>query len=681
MPTSELITPQHLARTALIYVRQSTPHQVLSHQESQRLQYALAERAVDLGWRREDVHIVDADLGVTGASTEHRTGFKDVLARVTLGEVGIVLSYEVARLARNCSDWYPLLDLCGYKQCLIADNDGVYDPGSANGRLLLGLKGQLSEFELHTIRARLTAGLMNKAKRGELALQLPVGLVRNPVGRVSKDPNREVQDRLQLVFTTFLEVRAAGKVLQHFQAHALFLPRRDRFGDVVWKRPTVASLLAVLKNPAYAGAFVYGRTRTTSTGPLPTDKRQHHLPLEEWRIRVNDVYPAYIPWETFLQIRAMLQDNYAEYDRNKTRGIPRPGKALLHGIVYCGACGHKMVVQYKAGTRYLCNYLRQQHHVPVCQYIPADPIDDAVVDAFFQALTPLELDAYAHAVDTQQTQAEVIDHAHQQQLARLQYDAELAQRQFLRSDPDNRLVTAELEKRWDDALHALKQAQEGAAQPDRSPPLLPLPSDLRARFQAVGQHLPVLWRDGSIDQVHKKALLRCLIDKVVVQRVRRDTVQTRIVWQGGESTILQVPVPVGTWTDLTGAAAMERIILEQSAAGITDEEIARRLTTQGYRSPLAPHVLPSTVKGIRLKHHLFQQRSQSHPRHRPGSLTVPEIARVADLTPHWIYDRIHNGTIEIAKDPACGLFLFPDTPATLDQFHQLKDGRLQRLRF
>jgi len=262
MPTSELITPQHLARKALIYVRQSSPHQVLSHQESQRLQYALAEHAVALGWRPEDVHTIDADLGLTATAAEHRQGFKDVVAQVTLGEVGIILSYEVARLARNCSDWYPLLDLCGYRGCLIADDDGIYDPGSANGRLLLGLKGQLSEYELHTIRARLTAGLLNKARRGELALQLPVGLVRDALGRVTKDPNREVQDRVQLVFTTFLEVRSASKVLQHFNARSLSLPRRDRFGDVVWKQPTVAALLAILKNPAYAGAFVYGRTRT-----------------------------------------------------------------------------------------------------------------------------------------------------------------------------------------------------------------------------------------------------------------------------------------------------------------------------------------------------------------------------------------------------------------------------------
>ncbi len=371
MPISELITPRHLARKAIIYIRQSSPQQVLSNQESLRLQYALEQRAISLGWRPEDVVVIDSDLGLTATSAQHREGFKELLAQVTLGEVGIILSFDVTRLARNCSDWYPLLDLCGYKQCLIADRDGIYDPGSANGRLLLGLKGQLSELELHTIRVRMTAGLLNKAERGELALQLPIGLTRLPTGTVVKTPNREVQDRIELVFTTFLERRSASKVLEFFNLHNLLLPRRDRFGEIVWKQPAIASILAMLKNPAYAGAFVYGRTRTSTTGPLPTDKAFKRLSREEWKIKVNDVYPAYVSWETFERIQAMLLDNYAEYDRNKTRGIPRPGTALLHGMLYCGECGHKLVVQYKGRTRYICNYLRQQYRVPVCQSLPS----------------------------------------------------------------------------------------------------------------------------------------------------------------------------------------------------------------------------------------------------------------------------------------------------------------------
>jgi DNA invertase Pin-like site-specific DNA recombinase len=672
----------HLQRKALIYIRQSTPHQVLSNQESLRLQYALQQRAIELGWRQEDIEIIDADLGMTGASAAHRVGFQEVVTKVTLGQVGLILSVDVTRLSRNCSDWYPLLDVCGYRGCLIADRDGVYDPGSANGRLLLGLKGQLSELELHTIRARMTAGLLNKAQRGELALSLPIGLVRDAIGKVRKDPHREIQDRLDLIFTTFLRVRSASKVLQFLNTHDLCLPRRDRFGDVIWKQPTVAAILQILKNPAYAGAFVYGKTRSMRTDPTSPHTQEVRLPMDQWKIRVNDVYPAYIAWETFEQIQDMLLDNYAAYDRNKSRGVPRDGAALLHGIVYCGECGHKMVVQYKNGTRYLCNYLRQQYHVPVCQYIHADPVDRQVVEAFFQALSSVELDVYAAAVATQQATAQQITHAHHQHLERLRYEAQLAQRQFNRVDPDNRLVAAELEKRWEAALAELKRAEEEQTVGSVSPAsLLALGAELQTAFQAIGQHLPTVWQQGRIRQQHKKALLRALIDKVVVHRLPRDQMQARIVWKGGETTTLLIPVPIGTFKDLAGAETMERLILERSTAGILDEAIAQELTDLGYRSPMGLVVLPSTVKGIRLKHGIFQKRSQSHPRRIEGALTISQIATALDIDPHWIYDRIHNGTIQVDKDPNTRLFLFPDSPTTLEQFRHLHAGKFQNLRF
>lgn len=682
MSRSELVSSAHLQRKALIYIRQSTPHQVLSNQESLRLQYALQQRAVDLGWRQEDIEVIDADLGMTGASASHRPGFQGLVARVTLGQVGIILSVDVTRLSRNCSDWYPLLDVCGYRGCLIADRDGIYDPGSANGRLLLGLKGQLSELELHTIKARMTAGLLNKAQRGELALSLPIGLVRNAIGKVHKDPNREVQDRLALIFTTFLRARSASKVLQFLNTHDLCLPRRDRFGDVVWKKPTVAAILQILKNPAYAGAFVYGKTRSVRKDPTSPHTQEVRLPMAEWKIRIHDIYPAYITWDTFEQIQQMLVENYAAYDRNKSRGVPRDGAALLHGMVYCGECGHKMVVQYKHGTRYLCNYLRQQYHVPVCQYIHADPVDEKIVEAFFQALSPVELDVYAAAVATQQATAQNVTHAHHQHLERLRYEATLAGRQFTHVDPDNRLVAAELEKRWEGALADLKQAEETEATRIISPPsLLALSSELQTAFRAIGQHLPALWQQGLVSQRHKKALLRALIDKVVVHRFARDQMQARIVWKGGETTTFVIPVPIGTFKDLAGAEDMERLILAQSAAGILDEEIAQELTDLGYRSPMGLVVLPSTVKGIRLKQRIFHKRSQSHPRRIKGMLTISQIATALDIDPHWIYDRIHIGTIQVDKDPTTRLFLFPDSPTTLEQFRQLRSGTFQHLRF
>jgi DNA invertase Pin-like site-specific DNA recombinase len=318
---SELVEPTHLARRAVVYIRQSTPHQVVSNQESLRLQYALRQRAKELGWHEADIDVIDSDLGLSAASAAQRSGFKELVGRVGLKEVGLILSIDVTRLARNCSDWYPLLDICGLNGCLIADRDGVYDPGSANGRLLLGLKGTISELELHTIRSRLTAGLVAKAERGELALTLPIGLARDPSGVVVKDPNLEVQERLALLFETFLKLRTVAKVMRAFNERGLELPRRDRHGDLTWCRATTSAVAAILKNPAYAGAFVYGRTRLRR----PSDGKsamKAAKPVAEWRIVVKDRYPAYIDWPTYEKIRGIVSDNRAEYMRNKTRGAP-----------------------------------------------------------------------------------------------------------------------------------------------------------------------------------------------------------------------------------------------------------------------------------------------------------------------------------------------------------------------
>jgi len=682
MSISELVTTQHLSRKAIIYIRQSTPHQVLTNQESLDLQYALRQRALSLGWRDQDIEVIDADLGLTAAAAHHREGFKELVAQVTLGQVGIIFSYEASRLARNNSDWYPLLDICSFKACLIADRDGIYDSATPNGRLLLGLKGTLSEAELFTIKARMHAGLLNKAERGELALKLPIGLVRDQLGRVQKHPDREVQDRITLVFRIFLERRTASKVLQYFNRQQLLLPRSDRFGDLVWRQPTISSIILFLKNPAYAGAFVYGRSRHPPRGTVHRTQGVKRLPIEEWKFRINDKYPAYISWETFEKIQAMLRDNHAEYDRNKTRGIPRAGQALLHGLLYCGECGHKMLVQYKHNTFYLCNALRQKYGVPVCQNIPGDPVDQAVIKAFFEALSPVELDVYARAMAAHQESLDQARQAREQQIERLRYQATLAQRQFNRVDPDHRLVASELEARWEAALRELKQAEKAATQASQAiiAPFT-LTAELKEAFTAVGQKLPQIWNQDLDSREQKKALLRCLIDKIALHRIAPDRAQARIVWIGGETTTLQIQVQVKRFAALAGAQEMERTIIKLAAEGISDEEIARRLTESGHRSPMRQHVLPSTVRTIRLKHGIMIKRHQSHPRRIDGYLTVTQLAKELGVSVHFIYDRIHNGTIEIAKDEATGLYLFPDRPTTIKQFRKLIDGRLQTLDF
>jgi DNA invertase Pin-like site-specific DNA recombinase len=680
---SELIDERHLARLAIIYIRQSSPHQVLTNQESLRLQYDLRRRALELGWREAEIVVIDADLGLSGAAAAHREGFKDLIARVTLGEVGIVLSSEVTRLSRNCSDWYPLLDLCGYRQTLIGDGDGVYDPGSANGRLLLGLKGTISEMELHTIRARLTAGLLNKAERGDLALSLPVGLVHDAAGVVVKDPDQEVQARLDLVFASFLRLRSASQVLRHFQASGLTLPCRARLGNTVWRPPSLAGIIRILKNPAYAGCFVYGRSRSTRAGPDLSKARQKMLPREQWRIVVKDKYPAYVSWQTYETIQVMLRDNYAEYSRNKTRGVPRDGEALLHGIVYCGVCGHKMLVQYKNGTRYLCNALHQQHATPVCQYIPANPIDVRTVAAFFTALTPAELDAYAQALVKQREAGDAMRRAQAQQVERLRYRAALAERQFDQVDPDNRLVAAELERRWEAALRDLRQAEAALSQTqaESRETAMELDAELRTAFSDLGRRLPELWHGGGLATAHKKALLRCLIDKVVIHRIKPDTIHLRIVWRGGDVSACDVAVSVGSLAAMSHYPEMEARLLDLARAGQDDAAIAAELSAAGFRSPMHGAVRPSTVRAIRLRHGLLQTKSQSHPRRVPGRLTVSQLAGQLGIRPHWIYDRIHIGLIAITRDASSGLYLFPDLPSTLTGLQKLRTGEVDRLAF
>lgn len=683
---SELVTKHHLANKAIIYVRQSTPHQTLTNQESLELQYALKQKAMDLGWSPDNIETIDTDLGLTGASAEQREGFKEILTRVALGQIGMILSYDVTRLSRNCSDWYPLLDLCGYRQCLIADRDGVYDPGSMNGRLLLGLKGQLAEVELNTIRARLTAGLLNKAQRGDLALQLPVGLIRNTHNQVQKDPNLEIQNRITLIFDTFLRVKSANKTVRYLNENQLLLPRYDRFRELHWRKPTVSAITNTLKNPAYAGAFVYGRSRVFRKGASHMDKSIKKMPQQEWKILLRDKYPAYISWEIFEKIQMMLKDNYAEYDRNKTRGIPRPGEALLHGIVYCGECGRKMVVQYKKGTQYLCNGLRQQYGSPLCQRIPGNPIDENVVNNFFQAISPIELDAYTQSISLKNTADESVQKAHQQQVERLRYQSKLAERQFNQVDPDNRLVASELEKRWENSLRELKKAEEILMTQPKEKTFVEIPEELKSIFVNVGKKLPELWnKHNSLSQEQKKSFLRCLIDKVIIHRSERDLVHTRIVWKGGATTTLNIPVAVGSLSQLSYAKEMEDKIIILSEAGKHDEEIAEYLTQNGFRSPMKKEVLVSTVKSIRLKKRIFQNRSQSHPRCIRGFLTITQISEITKISAHWIYDRIHNGKIKITptilsqyKKP---LFLFPDNEETIKMFLGLKNGLFQNLRF
>ncbi len=675
MISSDLITPAHLSRRAAVYIRQSSPQQVISHQESLRLQYDLRQRATACGWPESAVDVIDTDLGLTGRTTRGRAGFAELVSRVTLGEVGIIFSYDVTKLARNCSDWYQLLDLCGFRRCLIGDHDGIYDPASINGRMLLGLKGQISELELHTIKARLTAGLLNKARRGELAQSLPVGLVRDLSGRVVKHPDQEVRERIDFVFATFLRVKSIHGVVRELAAARLLLPRRERGrndGTVVWRRPTAAALSSLLRNPAYAGTFVYGRTRFLPRVP-GGPPRKHPLPPEEWQFMVSDKYPAYIDRDTFARIQAVLHDNYQEYARRRSRGVARSGSALLQGLAYCGHCGRKMTVQYHAAARYLCKAHKEQGGGPECQRIPIPPVDAWVVGCFWEALSPAELDRYDAAVAALDEQRVRLRRARDLQLERLRYEARLAEKQYRLVDPENRMVAAELERRWEEALRALRQAEEEAKA--REETVEPLTDDLRRQLDEARPTLRRMWNDGAVSNARKKELLRTLIDKVVLRRPAGDKCEVRIVWKGGDWTTAVLELPVVTYAEMDNGEGLIAEVLRRARDGQPDRQIAAELTAAGYHAPLKEQLSAASVRRIRLSHRVLARKAEFLRSGLPGWVSLGQAAtRIGEHTA-WAYYMIRRGRLLISRDPVVGLYLVPDNKRVIEQLRQLLRGK------
>jgi DNA invertase Pin-like site-specific DNA recombinase len=625
--------------------------------------------------------VIDRDLGVTGSTAVDRPGFQELVALVSLGQVGIIFAYDATRLARNCADWYQLLDLCGVRQCLVGDQDGIYDPATPNGRLILGLKGLIAELELHTIRARLQAGMIAKAERGELPIPLPTGLVRVPeTGQVMMEPHREIQDRIRLVFGTLLEKKSVPKVVRHFRDHDLKIPRRDKWGDTHWKHATHYAVSEMVHNPAYAGAYAWGRTRwvkSKNTGR----KQQVPLPRDQWRVCLRDKFPAYISWGDFERIEAMLKDNHAEYRRRQTRGIPRKGQALLQGIAYCGECGHKMCIQYRQGTQYLCSFFRSQGAKSLCQRLPANALDNQVVSWFFEALSPAEIDLSARVLAEGDRERDRVLAARRQEVERLQYQARLADRQFQRADPDNRLVAAELERRWEEALRACQDAEERLRAEETHAPCLAIPADLLDQLKDIGSHLPELWAQSLLTTSQKKALLRTLVDKVVLRRVATDKVHMRVVWRGGRTTSAEVRVSVRGFARLSDWKQIQHTVARLACDGQTDEQIAAVLTANGHRAPLGGEITVAAVRKIRFKNRLLRHPKKSRPCNKPGYLTITQLAHKLNVTNTKIYWHVLSGKIEVKKDEHTSCYLFPDKPSTLSQLRQLFDGKVTKLVF
>lgn len=510
---------------------------------------------------------------------------------------------------------------------------------------------------------------------------MPVGYVKLEDGRVAKHPDREVQSRIELIFEMLIEKQSVGKVVRFLNTNGLKVPRRSytqRTG-VEWQHADVPKVSEMVKNPIYAGAYVYGRRRKSPDKP---GSRCSTVPRSEWQVCLQERRPAYISWDTFLRIEEMLHDNYAEYDRNKTRGIPRDGTALLHGIMYCGQCGHQMVVQYKGGTRYICNRLRQiSPDVSVCQSLSADPIDQQVVQWFFEALSVAHIDIAQHTLQEADANHVALLASRRQQLTRLQYEVQLAERQYQQTDPDNRLVAAELENRWECALRELKAEEERQAANEGKSSCWAIPSELLDALKDVGPQLPEMWRQGLFTTPQKKKLLRSIVNKVVAYRVggsQGARIHIRAVWRGGATTSGEVLVNVGKFSQLERGKEMEQRAVELSREGRTLADIARQLTEEGFRSPQSSHVLPSTVETIRLRRGVFQQ-NRSRPVHVTGYLTITELAKALHIRRSWFQEQIKKGAIHVEKDASERCYLFPDKKKTREDIRRLYQGKIDQL--
>lgn len=667
LAATEKITAGHHERLAYIYVRQSTVRQVQQHRESQVNQYALVERARALGWAPERIRVIDADLGQSGQDGQ-RAGFQEVVAEVSLGHVGIVLAYEASRLARNNADWYTLLDLATVVGTLMGDADGVYDPRSYNDRLLLGLRGMFSEAELHVLRLRLAAGRARQVERGTYRQQLPTGLLRLPDGAVAKDPDQALQRTLGLVFARFHALGSCPKVLRALRDEGFLLPRRQtsgaRIGDLLWKAPTEEAIDAILRNPAYAGAFVFGRHHHVPGAPgRPVRRVDRHF--ADWSAVHHDVYPSYITWEEFMANQERLRDNASAFAR-RARAAPRDGAALLGGLVVCGHCGRQMHVAYRARPAYVCTALQKRYGRAGCLHLDGPPIDAAVVRAFFEALAPAELQVLDAALADQRADHARLAQQHADQVARAEYAARLADKQYRAVDPENRLVAAELERRWEQALRVLAEARETAERFAQRPAEPALDPALRAQLADLGTQLPSLWQGGRLQPAQQKTLLRSLIRRVHLTRPRPAQIDARIVWVSGAVTPLTLHPPAYRTTELADYSPLAARVLALSAEGHPDRVIADQLTAEGFQSARHGPVTAGLVGKIRRTQGAVSLRQQFRAREQiAGSWTLHGLAQELGVRRTWLYDRIRAGVLPATRHPVTGHYLIRDDPELL----------------
>jgi DNA invertase Pin-like site-specific DNA recombinase len=618
------VTSSHLQRQAYLYVRQSTLRQVFENTESTKRQYALRERAIALGWPGDRVVVIDSDLGQSGAISD-REGFQKLVAAVGMGEVGVVLGLEVSRLARNSTDWHRLLEICALTDTLILDEDGLYNPSHFNDRLLLGLKGTMSEAELHILRARLQGGILNKASRGELEMALPVGLLYASDGSVTLDPDQQVQTALRALFETFRRTGSASMTVRHFRENGLLIPRRlrvgPRKGELTWGPLRHYRVLNALHNPRYAGAFAYGRSTCRKSVVGVTIRK---IPREEWHTLLLDAHPGYISWAEHEENLRRLLENAQAHGSERRHGPAREGVALLQGLVVCGRCGNRMTVRYHMRhgdpePQYICQRERVDSAWPVCQFIVGKPIDEAIGELLLEAVSPLALEVALTVQQELERRTEEVDRMRRQQVERASYEAELAQRRYLRVDPDNRLVADSLEADWNHKLRALTAAQEDYERQSKKDGSA-LSQEQRAEVMSLATDFPRLWRDPQTAMQERKRMVRLMVEDVTLIRGERIVAQVR--FRGGATRSLDLARPLRAWelrqTNPQVVAEIDRLLDDH-----TDGEIVTFLNQRGVRPGLANRFSPRIVAKVRRAYNLEDRFTRLR---RRGFLTQEELA-------------------------------------------------------
>jgi DNA invertase Pin-like site-specific DNA recombinase len=644
------ITSSHLSRQAIVYLRQSSAAQVENNRESTDRQHALATKARDLGWPDDRVIVIDEDLGLSGSGSVARSGFARLTAEVALAHVGLVLGLEVSRLARNNADWHRLIDLCGLTNTLIGDADGIYHPSLFNDRLLLGLKGTMSEAELHVLRARLDGGIRNKAARGELRRGLPVGFVwGEDDGEVRFHPDEGVVTAIRTVFARFAETGSARRVWLWFRSEGLTFPLQMHQGaEIRWVEASYTAIHHVLTNPVYAGAYVYGKTRreTTLDAAGARKKRIRHLPRSEWQVLIPEHHPAFIDWPTYEANQMRIAKN-TRPGPHKAGGAVREGSALLQGLATCGHCGRRLHTHYRgrnSAPGYHCpGRVLVEGRGVYCLCIGGVQIDDAVARAFIAALEPAKVTATLAAAERLEADREATLKQWRHGVERASYQAQRAERRYRVVDPDNRLVARGLEREWEESLSALEAAKAELARRERERPCV-ISQDERDRLLALGPDLATVWHTASTTPRDRKELLRTLMEEVVI-KVERDKAIAHLTlrWKGGTINEIDLALPrsrpATIRTDEDTIALLRRL-----AVHYPDTVIAGILNRQGRKTVYGHRFDAGRVGNLR--------RHWNIPCFEPGSAsgegelaTIKKAATVLNVAPSTLHRWLNAGII------------------------------------